>query len=211
LRLSQPGVQHDLTAGACGASCGIVEADDLSFKETAPEPSRFVRLSDVTAPLVSVLKGGPAPNGALELAVVEVLARFDRFDRPKRLSPLPPAWLLRAREELAEAVDPPRFADLARAHGVHPAHFARAFREFFGLSAGEWFRLRRLHRAADRLLRTDEPISQVAAAEGFADQAHLTRQFRSRFGQPPNAWRRARKSRSRPDASGDASFGIIRR
>jgi AraC family transcriptional activator of tynA and feaB len=44
---------------------------------------------------------------------------------------------------------------------------------------------RLLHRRA--LLKTRQPISQIAYASGFNDPAHFTRQFRRRFGHPPGA------------------------
>jgi AraC-like DNA-binding protein len=42
---------------------------------------------------------------------------------------------------------------------------------------------RLLHRR--KLLRTGQPISEIAYASGFRDYTHFARRFRERFGRPP--------------------------
>ena len=81
--------------------------------------------------------------------------------------------------------------ELAEASGLSRGHFARAFRRAFGVTPGAYHRELRLAAAARRLARSHEPISRVAYALGFADQAHLTRLFREHIGVTPRAYRRA--------------------
>lgn len=84
--------------------------------------------------------------------------------------------------------------ELARSAGRHPAHVARAFRAAWGMTAGEYVRRVRIA-AATRLLRdTDEPISAVALATGFADQSHLGRWMQRYVGHSPG-WIRSRARR----------------
>jgi hypothetical protein len=40
------------------------------------------------------------------------------------------------------------------------------------------------------MLMSREPLSQIAVACGFADQAHLARLFRREMGSAPSQWRR---------------------
>ncbi len=58
----------------------------------------------------------------------------------------------------------------------------------------------RLKRAQEMMLASSEPLSQIALACGFSDQAHLCKAFRRDVGESPNAWRR------RPDVGRSRAF-----
>lgn len=73
---------------------------------------------------------------------------------------------------------------------LSPNYFCRAFKSSFGRSPHAYVLDRRLEKARELLLATDEPLSRVALTCGFSDQAHFTRRFRQAMGAPPNAWRR---------------------
>ncbi len=94
-------------------------------------------------------------------------------------------------ERLAEQISVERLASLVRL-GVH--HFTRTFRATFGQAPHAWLRARRLERARELLMTTDDSISNIAIASGFADQSHLTRCFGATFGTTPAALRRVRGS-----------------
>lgn len=81
---------------------------------------------------------------------------------------------------------------LARACGLSRSHFTRAFRVSMGMPPHRWLMRQRVRRAGDMLQRTDQSISVIAVACGFADQSHLTRIFRATLGASPAAWRRRR-------------------
>lgn len=107
----------------------------------------------------------------------------------------PPGFLRIVREALHESAGSPRaepisLSGLAALCDVHPGHLARAFKRHFGVTAGEYHRRLRALRAVRRLAGTGEPISRVARATGFADQAHLTRVLREQIGVTPAAMRR---------------------
>lgn len=82
--------------------------------------------------------------------------------------------------------------DLAEACGFSQAHFSRAFRQATGKPPHRWLLEQRVERAKKLLAHTDDDISAIALACGFADQSHLTRVFFRATGITPGAWRRAR-------------------
>jgi len=101
-----------------------------------------------------------------------------------------PRWLDRARDRLREDwEEEPSLAALAAEAGVHPVHFARAFRRFVGTTPGDYRRRQRAIRAARLLARTSVPLSEVALACGFSDQAAFTKSFRRVAGLAPGAFR----------------------
>jgi len=85
-----------------------------------------------------------------------------------------------------------RARDLAALSRLSASYFATAFKRSFGESPRTYLVRRRLERAQDMMLTTDHPLSFIALACGFADQAHLSRRFRQSTGGSPSAWRRAR-------------------
>jgi transcriptional regulator GlxA family with amidase domain len=47
--------------------------------------------------------------------------------------------------------------------------------------------------AAQLMLASPDPLSEIALKCGFHDQAHLSKQFRQLTGETPAAWRRLRR------------------
>jgi AraC family transcriptional regulator len=80
---------------------------------------------------------------------------------------------------------------LARAIGLSPAHFARAFKETMGRAPHQYLLTLRLARARRLLETTQATLSDIAQQSGFADQAHFTRLFKRAFGATPGALVRA--------------------
>ncbi|MEQ8935967.1 MAG: AraC family transcriptional regulator, partial [Amphiplicatus sp.] len=82
--------------------------------------------------------------------------------------------------------------DLAREAGMSRYHFLRVFREVAGVTPHQFVLRRRLHRAAVRLRKSDEPVSAIDFEEGFDDRSSFNRRFRSAMGANPTAWRAER-------------------
>jgi AraC-like DNA-binding protein len=78
-------------------------------------------------------------------------------------------------------------AALERITGVDRFTLARHFRRAFGTSPDRYRTMRRLALARVAIER-GEPLAQVAARTGFADQSHLTRQFKRTYGFTPARW-----------------------
>ncbi|QNA83005.1 helix-turn-helix transcriptional regulator [Sphingomonas sp. So64.6b] len=106
--------------------------------------------------------------------------------------PMAPASSLaeRACREIESAGDDPlSIAILSVRVNCHPATLTRAFRRELGYSPAEYQRRRRVDHAARLLRETRMPLSEIAAACGFCDQAHLSRLFRRMMGCSPGGFR----------------------
>jgi AraC family transcriptional regulator len=90
-------------------------------------------------------------------------------------------------------------ADLCALVQRSEAHFSRYFKRTFGESPHSFVVRRRVELAAQYMLTTDAPLSDIALRCGFTDQAHLCKHFRQAMGQTPAAWRRAHRSRHTGD------------
>jgi AraC-like DNA-binding protein len=94
----------------------------------------------------------------------------------------------RAREFLAvEAHRTVSSEELEKISGLDRFALARHFRAAYGTSPHRFQVGRRLARAQE-MIAAGVPLSETAAATGFADQSHLTRHFAARFGLPPGRW-----------------------
>jgi AraC family transcriptional regulator len=85
---------------------------------------------------------------------------------------------------------PVQVDELAAQIPLSVSHFCCAFKETFGDTPHAYLIRLRLETAQEMMLATAEPLSQIALASGFGDQAHLSKQFRRVVGETPSAWRR---------------------
>jgi AraC-like DNA-binding protein len=88
--------------------------------------------------------------------------------------------------------EPLSLVALAREATMSPYHFLRTFRAVVGMTPYQFVLYSRLHRAAVRLRRTADNISDVAFDAGFNDLSTFNRRFRRVTGQTPGAYRAAR-------------------
>jgi len=80
-------------------------------------------------------------------------------------------------------------ATAARACGLRPKTFHRAFVRLMGMSFADFAMRYRLQMAAAELRNGDSPIKAIAAKWGFADNSHLHHSFRKCFGCSPAEYR----------------------
>lgn len=130
-----------------------------------------VRLLDLaTAGEAPAIAQEGGPGGALEVKPVQPALR----DARRRLLGEPDISI----------------ALLARSVGVHPVHLARLFRGAFGQPPARIRREVRAARVIDRIIRSRASLAEIAAAEGFSDQAHMTRAVGHVSGWSPGGLRR---------------------
>ena len=79
---------------------------------------------------------------------------------------------------------------LAEVSGVSAAHFARSFKQAFGIPPHRYLLTRRIEQATTLLRDTDLPIIEIAFATGWESLGTFGRTFRDITGQSPSALRR---------------------
>ena len=83
---------------------------------------------------------------------------------------------------------------LAKISGVSTAHFARSFKESFGLPPHRYLLTRRIERAAALLRDTELSITDIAFQTGWDSLGTFGRTFRDITGESPTSLRRREKA-----------------
>ena len=129
---------------------------------------------------------------AIEAGCLDLLTSASRQARQPRDTPI---WLGRVVEFLhAEFRHAPALSEVARVAGVHPSHLVREFKRVYGETPAARLRRLRVESTVTQVAATEDSLSEIAAAAGFADQSHFTRHFRRHFGSSPLAYRRAHRA-----------------
>jgi len=98
--------------------------------------------------------------------------------------------LLRAKDRMdAASHEAWPVARLAQVSNVSQAHFARAFKQAFGLPPHRYLLTRRIERATTLLRDTDLPALDVALQTGWNSLGTFGRVFRDITGDSPGGWR----------------------
>jgi transcriptional regulator GlxA family with amidase domain len=98
--------------------------------------------------------------------------------------------LLRAKDRMdAASHEAWPVSRLARVSHVSDAHFARGFKEAFGLPPHRYLLTRRIERAKTFLRDTELGILDIALRTGWASLGTFGRVFRDITGKSPTAWR----------------------
>jgi transcriptional regulator GlxA family with amidase domain len=86
---------------------------------------------------------------------------------------------------------------LARVSAVSEAHFARSFKQAFGIPPHRYLLTRRIERATALLRDTDLPIIEIAFQTGWESLGTFGRTFRDVTGENPAAFRSHAKATAR--------------
>jgi AraC-like DNA-binding protein len=147
-------------------------------------PAKAVTGVDDREAEAQVLSAGD--HGAIIRAIEAILC--PRLPQPDPAVEVVCSIIARARRENG----PQQAEALAREVGLSVRTMQRLFREYVGVSPKWVIRRYRLQEAAWRLAQgTNEPLSELAAALGYFDQAHLARDFTRLFGCPPSEYQKS--------------------
>jgi transcriptional regulator GlxA family with amidase domain len=103
--------------------------------------------------------------------------------------------LLRAKDHMdAASHEEWPVARLARVSGVSEAHFARSFKDAFGVPPHRYLLTRRIERAKALLRDTDLPITEIAFQTGWNSLGTFGRIFRDITGESPSELRAREKA-----------------
>ena len=126
---------------------------------------------------------------AIEGLAFELMAEISRRQIKGEKGSVPP-WLRQARDLLHSGLaEKLTLIEIARVINIHPVHLARSFRQAYGCSLGEYLRQLRIESVSQQLVASKTPLSEIALAAGFADQAHFSRTFKKQTGMTPAEFR----------------------
>jgi len=192
-----PGERHAEAFGDCSVASFNVEIGPewlYRLRETGSVLDQPIEFHNGEAPglgyrLFAELRRSDAASAvAIESITSEILTAFAA--RPVALDNSKPKWLTRARDILHDRFQEPlALRAIAREAGVHPVHFASAFRRFYGCSVGEYLRRIRFEQLCRMLRQPHTPLAEIAQATGFADQSHFTRVLKRFTGMTPVQYR----------------------
>lgn len=162
------GLQHELGA-----------PEHLGFQTFAARSSRHPALYRRVTGLCDTLFAPDATRLARETRAIELVVEMQRRLAP-RLQPLEahPLGLQRAAEYIdAHCTEAIGLDDICHAAGLSRSYLVRRFKAHYGMTPHAFLINRRIQLGCARL-RAGQPIADVAADCGFADQAHFQRTFK---------------------------------
>lgn len=152
-------------------------------------------LSGTGQPADELVRAGPALAAGLRSAASDAarVIIVKDYVGSLGLTPTPDlAAVQRAVELLVAGPGVRRVTDACTLMGTSERRLQRLFADYLGLTPGWVLRRGRLHAAVERLIELadhrSEPLADVAAEFGYADQAHLSNEFRRFLGMPPASW-----------------------
>jgi AraC-like DNA-binding protein len=160
------GLQAVLGATAAELACGAVSLSDLCPRDA---PELMERLSSTR----------------------DWRARFAILDEvlTRRLTPTKGSPLVaHAWRQLAASHGRRSVESLAQDTGWSRQHMTDRFRAELGITPKTAARIFRFERACGLISNLRQPLADVAAACGYADQAHMTRDWNAFTGTSPKAW-----------------------
>jgi transcriptional regulator GlxA family with amidase domain len=125
--------------------------------------------------------------------VLSVRTGSQRLELPKPATKgLEARRLTRVIEAIHEKIaEPISVSVLSSIAGLSRSHFYQAFRTTVGRTPHQQIVRMRIEHAMKLMTATDVPLSEIALASGFSDQAHFSNNFRRTIGMTPRQWRRA--------------------
>lgn len=83
----------------------------------------------------------------------------------------------------------PSIAELAQTSNMSPSRFQMAFRQVYGTTAYEYFKVMRMNDALIQLQDSDDSIRTIAQNVGYRNAGHFSKLFQITFGMKPQEYR----------------------
>ena len=74
------------------------------------------------------------------------------------------------------------------------SHFRRLFLRMTKRTPHKYIQKRRLERARELIITTDQPLADIATEVGYSDQAHMTRRLKEAYGVSPAKFRKSSRN-----------------
>jgi AraC family transcriptional regulator len=173
------------TKHAFGSARPVARSPGAADAESSNDPVRI--LDDICRERAR----NPDAAFAAVLRLATLLTAADAGAPPSAHGAFAPWQRRKVERYFQESLTQPlRAQELAKRVALSVSHFYRAFKRTFGATPHAHMIRLRLKMAQELMVGTNDPLSQIALACGFADQSHLSKQFRRSLGQTPSAWRR---------------------
>jgi AraC family transcriptional regulator len=174
---------------------------ELRFSEVAMRPRLFFfdqDLWETAQKLKSLTENFDAESPqyvqALSVALLHELLRLEKSAVPSRASARGglATWQQRRVAEFIEEHlgDEVSLSDLAQLVRLSPFHFARAFKQSFGVPPHRYHIGRRMERAKDLLAVTPLSVTEIGIDIGFRETSSFTAAFHKFTGHTPSDYRR---------------------
>jgi AraC family transcriptional regulator len=198
LILHPPGEMHSDRFDNGGGRCFNVQVEPLVLERVREHtrildsPAEFHRASLAHLAMKLYREFGAIDETSalvVEGLALEILGEASRRSL-KSSNRRPPRWLGQVREILhANFSTNLTLATIAASVGVHPVHLARAFRQRFRLTVGEYVRQLRIEFACRELCQTEKPLVDIGSEAGFCSQSHFSTVFKRHTGLSPGEYR----------------------
>jgi AraC-like DNA-binding protein len=140
--------------------------------------------------LHSVFVADPSEHSLLLEGLALVVASWaDRVQSNEFSGRARPRWMQTVIERLSDLSRTPPLRALAADAGISVVQMSRIFRELEGCTVHEYQRKLRVAAACRLMSESSSPLSHIAIATGFSDQAHFSRTFRKQTGKTPREYR----------------------
>ncbi|MCA0757712.1 AraC family transcriptional regulator [Paenibacillus sp. N4] len=132
----------------------------------------------------------PGSRQAVLLHLQHILLMLSRSayapESPQPATAAAPGWMTSILTYIDEHPgDALGLSELARLASVTPAHFSRVFKKLTGMNVTEYVTTKRIIRAKELLIETEDSIADIAGRCGFESVPHFHRMFKKLTGMTP--------------------------
>ena len=190
----QPGTTHWVDNTKTGLQCciGLVGCQSEHLKEGVLTAGSA--LSSRFGEIIEVLKSAKTELQQSRLELLAGLVVCDLLAEQSKNRVVAPSKAERIRLILEDTLtEPIVLEDLAEAIRVGRDYLRQLFREEFKESITHYVLRRRIELACQILANSNDPVKEVAAQTGFANEYYFSRAFTKVIGISPSRWRAARQ------------------